>query len=403
VAGLVLLHAGRPADRFLDPRVAAVANQKRLRRLGAILRVADGLDHGHIQDAEITTMRLRNQVLYVTVRSDGYVGNVAWADRKADLWREVMPVDIRLVAAPRAKSKGPFHRAVPKDADVVDAARRILALQYRIAADNRDGALDGSDPEALHDLRVALRRARAALRFFRPLVAVPSARALGKGLADITSRLGPVRDAEVWLAFLDEAQAAIKDPRDPAWLAYRERQQALHERRRVLKEILSGDATCHVMDQMAYLVRIELPALQRALDPEPYRAVAGKKVRRAYKRLCEGRRSVRRMSADEAHSLRKRCKRVRYWAEFTEMVLGPGIRRLGVCLKAVTGALGDLHDMDVHLEESVGENAPGELRHHMVRVRKEALDRADAAWRCACEKSFRQTIMKRLSEKQRRR
>lgn len=402
VVGLILLHSGKLDTRLADARVVGVANQKRLGRLGAILRVADGLDHGHIQDVVIAFMRLRNKVLHVTVCSDGYFGNVAWAEGKADLWRETVPVGLQLTQAPRAKNKGPFHHVVPKDADVIDAARRILALQYRIAVDNREGALLGTDPEPLHDLRVALRRFRTGLRFFRRVLAPTSAPALFSALARVTSRLGPIRDSQVWMTFLDEPERLARLMDDPA---YRKAQQAENDRQlRALRTLLSGHAYGRIMTQMAYLVRVELPALQRTSESVPFRTFATKKLRRGYDHLCEDRIVVRKLSVEEAHALRKRCKRVRYRAEFTEMVLGPRVRQLGVRLKEATHALGDLHDMDVHLAEAAAAQppVPAALVKDMIRIRRVALAQSVTAWRRVREKEFRQKVFRRLTKKRKR-
>ncbi len=76
----------------------------------------------------------------------------------------------------------------PRLAQLTDAARRTLAT---------------SDPEGVHDTRVACRRMRSALRAFRGCLD-PSAAELAAALRELGGLLGPARDAEVRLDRLAE-------------------------------------------------------------------------------------------------------------------------------------------------------------------------------------------------------
>ncbi len=91
------------------------------------------------------------------------------------------------------------------------AAGKFLARQARLLRLNRCGTLAATDPEHLHDLRVATRRARAALRLLRAFV--PGAEALRADLATLGRLAGEARDLDVFQARvgsrLAEARAAV--------------------------------------------------------------------------------------------------------------------------------------------------------------------------------------------------
>ncbi len=106
-----------------------------------------------------------------------------------------------------------------------------------------------TDPEALHDFRVALRRLRSVLRAYRPwLDAVP--KKLRRRLRAIARATSAGRDAEVCLAWLDEQ----KDVADPARGRFRARLEQLRD-----------DAYAHVRaDVLAAFADVE-PRLRRRL------------------------------------------------------------------------------------------------------------------------------------------
>ncbi|MCX7897210.1 MAG: CHAD domain-containing protein [Rhodocyclaceae bacterium] len=87
--------------------------------------------------------------------------------------------------------------------DSVSAALAVtLAACLEHLAANRHGALDADDPEFVHQMRVAARRLRSALRLFAPVF--PDAALLRKRLNAALSDLGRVRDLDVFALWLAE-------------------------------------------------------------------------------------------------------------------------------------------------------------------------------------------------------
>jgi hypothetical protein len=54
VVAVMLLHSSRPGGDSLLPIPPGLLRDKTVRQLGVLLRVADGLDHSHLQDTCIT-------------------------------------------------------------------------------------------------------------------------------------------------------------------------------------------------------------------------------------------------------------------------------------------------------------------------------------------------------------
>lgn len=393
-AAAVLLHERSYRSALRHPFVRGLRDRKRALRLAAYLRVADALDHGHVQNASIRSVTLRGPRFLVTVHNDGYDGNVPWAEGKADLWRQVFPLDIGFRSAASAPGHPRFLGIVRRSDTAADAARRLLYLHYRLISESRRRALERDDPEDVHDLRVYTRRFRSALRFFRPLLDDRIPHNLAEDLRELGSALGPVRDAFVRFAFLEKVNRDERVRSDPAWSAYLQAQRAeLGKHRRTLRAVLQRRQTEACLRRMVRFARAELPALARAGEPEPFRAFAVRRLRKQLRRTPLPR-GLARLGPNELHELRCALRRSRYWAEFAEPALGPACRRLTRHLNRLTDALGTVHDMDVHIAELSDSRGPiaRRLRKAARRERIAGLADARAVMRAMRRKGFRKRL-----------
>ncbi|MBN1558377.1 MAG: CHAD domain-containing protein [Lentisphaerae bacterium] len=383
IAGIIRLHAGPWRDALGDPLPVPAANRDRVLRLAAVLRVADGLDHGHIQDARIVSVKRTPAGLTVRVRSDGYGGNVEWAEGKADLWQAVMPLPLRLVAVPAPQGKPLFYGVVRREDGLMDAVRRILYLQYRLMRDNRDRFLEDRGPEDLHDFRVAVNRFRAALRLFRGALRKTCAPELDRRLRDFRRCLGAARDQDVWVRYLESVRAGVRgDAAGLARLASRERARYAALREAVGAVLRSEEYGSLMADTGAFL-RVEIPALGGdAVYDGGFRTFAGAKLARRYRKIWRRYGKARNLSVKEAHALRGQLRRLRYWAEFAAPVFGRTGEGLVAGLKSMTGALGKAHDVDVWLEGAQAASVPRPtgLDDALRRRRRSAMRTFRRAW-----------------------
>ena len=206
---VVSLHR-RDWRSVLTEEVSSQFRKKRLERaktMAAALRIADGLDHSHIQDASIRFCRRGNKVDKVGVKIRWYENNMTWAEEKSDLWEAVFRRSFR-IKPELVSSRDLFKGVVKKQDSALFVARKILYSQYDVMRDQVPGMLEGKDPEGLHDYRVAMRRFRVALKLFRPLFRGTSVKELQKTLGELSDRMGAVRDSHVLLEFSKKLEPA---------------------------------------------------------------------------------------------------------------------------------------------------------------------------------------------------
>lgn len=85
--------------------------------------------------------------------------------------------------------------------EIMERSREILIAQWRELLRLRRDVLKTSDLEAIHDLRVASRRFRAALRLFEPWIPPKSAALLNRSIRKLTRTLGSLRNIDEALRF----------------------------------------------------------------------------------------------------------------------------------------------------------------------------------------------------------
>lgn len=218
------------------------------------------------------------------------------------------------------------------------AARKVLALHLRRVQAHDPGTRSGGDPEELHDMRVATRRLRAALRVFSPALAASVHDRFADGLRRLGRLLGSVRDLDVQI---ERAPAA-----PVAYARY------LQSRREQARARLGRG-----LDRPAYLglladldrfaegaARAETPP--EALDPVGPHAAAA--IARAYRRLRRaGRVAEATPTAPALHEVRIRAKRLRYALEFFAEAGGDDAAELVGRLTEIQDLLGSHQDAAV--------------------------------------------------------
>jgi triphosphatase len=245
------------------------------------------------------------------------------------------------------KRLAPLPTAVVPDDTLEDAARKIISLHLRRLRQHDPETRLGQDPEALHDMRVAGRRLRAAVHSFESGLPTQLHKFLTKELEWLGQLLGGVRDIDVQLQLLERYGTAV--PSDPGGglAGFRSYMEAQRAQRRT--EMLTG------LDSERYfrlLVRLERFARSRARRRghddkanEPVASIGAKAIKKAFRRLLKRGRAIDALPTDEElHALRIRAKRLRYLLEFLREVIGKPGRRLVKDLVRLQDLLGSHHD-----------------------------------------------------------
>ena len=272
--------------------------------------------------------------------------------------------DVPTKTAAKAK-KAPGVRA---GEPLVEAGRKILRFHYERMLANEEGTREGKDIEALHHMRVATRRQRAAFRVVAPYFRRGAIRGFQDELRSAAGYLGAVRDLDV----LIEAAEGYQSSLEPLLDEWRGKRSAARDE---LLAYLGGD------DYQAFKERYEV-FLWSAGDgvkdaapedlPEPHlvRHILPVEIWEHYGRVRAYETVLGWASTETVHALRIEAKRLRYLLESFSEALGPGV---GPAVEDVVGLqdfTGELHDVEVTI---------GLLRHFLTHNPRASADPAVAA------------------------
>ncbi|MBM7062156.1 CHAD domain-containing protein [Pseudomonas sp. UL073] len=206
---------------------------------------------------------------------------------------------------------------------VDDLVAQVLTLEVALHA-ARERLAARTDGEALHDMRIAVRKLRSLLR---PLRGRPMMDSLEQAASAFGGRSGPLRDAEVLCAeLLRLEQADLLPPRG-------------HALQTGYQQLLGGaelNLLLQMLDRWPELCR----QTQRDGELQGARREVSKLLRKQARKLGEALADP----AHDRHRLRLLIKRVRYGDEAYPQLSTLGKREQAL-LKAAQSALGEWHDL----------------------------------------------------------
>jgi CHAD domain-containing protein len=246
------------------------------------------------------------------------------------------------------------------------------------------GTRIASDPESLHQVRVAARRVRAFLHVASDLVDDEWAADIDQGMRELGRGSNKARDVDVLLENM-RTQIGSLDLRDrSAGEALISRLQAdRDELQRAVVATLTSEGYQRVLDQLALPVVPAEGRPERKLDK-----LAARELRRLVARV---RRLGKRPPEEALHALRIRVKRVRYATELASGPKGKKKRRVVDAATRMQDVLGAHHDAVV-TEERLREMAhsldetgiafvAGRLAERERTKREEIHERLPAHWK----------------------
>ena len=242
-----------------------------------------------------------------------------------------------------AKASAPELSA---DAPAQHACSALLAAALEQLEANEAGVISARDPEFLHQARVALRRLRALLRLFRPLLAAAELDALKPRLRSLGQALGACRDWDVLCTeTLPRLCSGMSTPEAVEALAQAARVQRLAAQVSVRECLASRDYT----DLKLALGMLIAELAQPVADDAPALADF------AQLRLRKAARNVRRCHSehdpaciDSLHGLRIEVKKLRYACDVLGSVFRErALRRYVRHLSDLQQLLGEFNDAAV--------------------------------------------------------
>jgi CHAD domain-containing protein len=224
------------------------------------------------------------------------------------------------------------------------AIRKIITYQFQRLREQVPGVVRDIDTEFVHQARVATRRIRSALRYFRGAIPERTAAYLEGELKWLGSRFGAVRDLDVFLLNL------LRFKRQIARFPTKERDAFGNWIERHRREPLK--ALCEALESPRYrtLERRLIQFLERPLPLRPRLPLAGKVVHEVAPVLItekfdavirQGHTVLAKPKLKQFHRLRIQMKRLRYACEF----MAP----------AYDGALDPFIERTVEIQDCLGE------------------------------------------------
>jgi CHAD domain-containing protein len=231
------------------------------------------------------------------------------------------------------------------------AAVAVLCDLAGMVEANLPGTLADFDTEFLHDLRVAVRRSRSVLRELRGAFPPEPLATQRDALRWIQAATGPTRDLDVQLLDWDHLVSGIPVERHAALAPVR---ALLVQHRaaafRALRRELRGPPYRQAWEgYRAFLAGDLGPARDRPDAKQPIVEVAGRRIRKVYRRMLGMGAAIDATSpAAHLHELRKRGKELRYLLElfgglWPRAVVKPMVRSL----KELQDVLGIHQDREV--------------------------------------------------------
>ncbi|MFZ0408985.1 MAG: CHAD domain-containing protein [Cyanobium sp.] len=248
-------------------------------------------------------------------------------------------------ADPRILSNGAFALAL-----IQRASRRLVDLQNEVVADR--------DPEPLHQMRVAMRRLRTALRQFGPALELPEA-VKDQRIARVARRLGLARDLDVLRAHLEGSVLPMLPEAERQRLqpVLRQLGRERHQSRSQVEKTLRSGSYLNLLAQLQrwqkkpqftalgdrplrqWLIEWQAPELVSIFQHPGWSVLEP-----------EGR-------VQDVHDLRKQCKHARYALENLLPLTGPHCHAWAGRFRGLQELLGELHDLEV-LRQAIDDQLP---------------------------------------------
>ena len=309
--------------------------------------------------------------------------------------------DLELKLSTRSKAERGYRLALnkkganaePERADPVRLMRKntcaqaFSAIPQSVARQilvNRQAVLETDDPDAVHQLRIGLRRLRSALRALQPLVDRGSLRAFERSARDMGRRVGTLRDADVMISGIKAPmEAAANDKTGFSELhgaLVRDRQ----DKRDEVRAALRGPAWSKLQ---LYLTLWPLTLEENPELSKPVAKHARKVLCKAWKKSAKLAQDLDRLDAEHRHEMRKALKNLRYQAEFLAPLFGRrDTHRFIEQLKTLQDVFGYINDVrmapglvEVQKRRDAGINAARAAAYAVGRHEAEAAH----AWRQA--------------------
>ncbi len=358
VAATLAFYQKKIKRKNFDALELSPIQQRQILTLTAILQIATGLNSSKKHQTSIEQIEIKPDTIWIVVDGPDALSDATTAQHNTSLWTKIGYPEIEVLETKEAALlRLPFPEPqekigiLPSD-DLAEAGRKVMRFHFAKMLANEPGTRAGEDPEALHDMRVASRRLRAAFEVFESAFKPGALKVYLKGLRATGRSLGAVRDLDV---FMEKASIYLKSLSEEHQHDLDLLLGAWQEQRQIARSQM-----CEYLDSKAYADFIKkfnvflntpgagvrntppdqpTPSLVRELAPILI-----------YTRFAEVRAFDPLMAdatIEQLHALRIEFKKLRYTVEYFKEVLGLTAAEVITDIIKLQDHLGELNDAQV--------------------------------------------------------
>ncbi len=255
--------------------------------------------------------------------------------------KSISPVDTGLSESPALLATDLF----------AEAGRKVVLFHLQSMKRHEFAAMEGSDIEGVHQMRVSTRRLRSAYSIFRSAFPDVYERTVYKPIRRTANALGAVRDMDVLLSKLGQYTGGSVDVASEMKRLFTALRSKRQKSRRSL--LLWLDSPRYGRFQHEAFELLSQPLSPSTLPKgSSYTTIGSMVPSIVYKRIADVQDVpvlAGTLHPEEYHNLRIRCKRLRYTLESFSALLGDGHLQMVAALKNIQDLLGEMNDATVML------------------------------------------------------
>jgi len=328
-------------------------------RTAISLRAGDSELEVALDSGEIRAGRRRERISEIEIELKK--GDPAEVARLAERLAQVLPARFE----PRTKPERGFALARGNGAAAVHATDIALERHMTTAEAFRaigfsclsqlcanEPGVRHADSESVHQMRVGLRRLRAAMSVFKGLLRDSESEGIKAGLKWLAEQLGPARDFDV---FVRESVAPLSGTASEMGVLRKDLEARRDAGFRCAREAVEGERYRRLTLEVALWLAnggwsTAPDPLRSALRARPVAAFASEALSARFARIAKKMKKLKKLDAHRRHRLRIAIKKLRYAVEFFASLFGgaKSRRKFAAVLEELQEILGTLNDFGVH-------------------------------------------------------
>jgi CHAD domain-containing protein len=358
IAFIVCLHRKRLTRKSLRRLSIPAPRERAILTLAALLRISAALNESGSQQTSLRQVDPVPSGILLVVDGPQATADSTAAQKEAEFWTDLgyPPIHVleagQLDAWQQMVNQPPASIGLQPSDALSEAGRKVMRYHFAAMLSQEEATRLGENIEALHDMRVATRRLRAAFEVFQEAFQAKALKPHLKGLRQTGRTLGAVRDLDVFIDHVQKYAETLPEAERSSLSPLLDHLKVERDQARVrmlawldslgyaffkykFSAFLNtpGAGACPVSQEPP------LPNLVRELAPVLiYTRLAGV---RAFEPFLEN------APFERLHALRIEFKKLRYTVEYFREALGKETSIVIEDLKTAQDHLGELNDAHI--------------------------------------------------------